>query len=240
MWSQQVVWWFFGINEGKLAYILLKRAAFLCLEWTSNSIKSYESLSAFRKFSLLCGPISPVLNLEMSSTARFFCGNAIYGCSGLGNCRMLNFLSIAFCVIDLISMLITWNHYITNIFRINLSRYFVFVYMPTFSTVRISHNFVSVAFCVIDLISTLIRWNHSITNIFRITLSRDLVFVSIPTFSSVRISNKIVKCSHRPPKIENQHGRHIYDEVNRKFAITFWFFKIETWFKCPSPYFRQQ
>ena len=56
--------------------------------------------------SLLCGPISPVVNLEMSSTARFFCGNAIYGCSGLGNCRMLNFLSIAFCVIDLISILI--------------------------------------------------------------------------------------------------------------------------------------
>ena len=56
--------------------------------------------------SLLCGPISPVVNLEMLSTARFFCGNAIYGCSGLGNCRMLNFLSIAFGVIDLISMLI--------------------------------------------------------------------------------------------------------------------------------------
>ena len=56
--------------------------------------------------SLLCGPISPVVNLEMSSTARFFCGNAIYGCSGLGNCRMLKFLSIAFFVIDLISMLI--------------------------------------------------------------------------------------------------------------------------------------
>ena len=30
----------------------------------------------------------------------------IYGCSGLGNCRMLNVLFIAFCVIDLISMLI--------------------------------------------------------------------------------------------------------------------------------------
>ena len=59
-----------------------------------------------RAYSLLWGPISPVVNLEMSSTARFFCGNAIYGCSGLGNCRMLNFLSIAFCVIDLISMLI--------------------------------------------------------------------------------------------------------------------------------------
>ena len=56
--------------------------------------------------SLLCGPISPVVNLEMSSTARFFCGNAIYGFSGLGNCRMLNFVSIAFCVIDLINMLI--------------------------------------------------------------------------------------------------------------------------------------
>ena len=161
-------------------------------------------------FSLLCGPIPSVVNLEMSSTAMFFCGNAIYGCSGLGNCRMITFLSIAFCVIDLISMLIRWNHSITNIFRINISRYFVFVSMPTFSTVRISHNFLSVAFCVIELISTLIRLNHSITNIFRIKLSRDLVFVSIPTFSSVRISNKIVKYSHRPPKIENQHGRHIY------------------------------
>ena len=37
---------------------------------------------------------------------KVFCGNAIYGCSGLGHCRMLNFVSIAFCVIDLISMLI--------------------------------------------------------------------------------------------------------------------------------------
>ena len=78
-----------------------------------------------------------VVNLEMSSTASFFCRNAIYGCSGLGNCRMLNFLSIAFCVIDLISMLIRWTHSITNIFRINLFRYFVFVSMPTFSTVII-------------------------------------------------------------------------------------------------------
>ena len=93
--------------------------------------------------------------------------------------------------------------------------------MLTFSTVRISNNFLSIAFCVIDLISMLIRRNHSITNIFRIKLSRNLVVVYIPTFSSVRISNKIVKYSHRPPKIENQHGRHIYDEVNRKFAITF-------------------
>ena len=61
-----------------------------------------------------------------------------------------------------------------------------------------------------DLISRLIRRNHSITNIFRIKLSRDLVFVSIPTFSLVRISNKLVKYSHRPPKVENQHGGHIY------------------------------
>ena len=53
--------------------------------------------------SLLCGPsYPPVVNLEMFSTARFFDGNAIYGCSGLGNCRMLNKLCIAFCVIDLI------------------------------------------------------------------------------------------------------------------------------------------
>ncbi len=131
-------------------------------------------------------------------------------------------------------MPIRWNHSITNIFRIKLSRYFVFVSIPTISTVRISNNFSSIAFCVIDLISTVIRWNHEYLS----ELSRDLVFVSIPTFSSVRISNKIVKYSHRPPKIENQHGRH--DEVNRKFAINFWFFKIETWFKCPSPYFRQQ
>ena len=145
----------------------------------------------------------------MSSTARFYCGNAIYGCSGLGNCRMLNILSIAFCIIYLISMLIRWHHSITNIFRIKLSRYFVSVSMPTFSTVRISTIFLSVACCVIELSSMLIRWNHSITNIFRIKLFRDLVFVYIPTFSSVRNSNKIVKYSHRPPKIENQHGRHI-------------------------------
>ena len=57
-------------------------------------------------YSLLCGPISPVVNLEMSSTVRFYYGNAIYGCSGLGNCRMLNFLSGAFFLIGLISMII--------------------------------------------------------------------------------------------------------------------------------------
>ena len=65
-------------------------------------------------------------------------------------------------------------------------------------------------------------------SICRIKLSRDLVFMSIPTLSSVRISNKIVKYSNRPPKIENEHGRHIYDEENNKFAITFQFFQIET------------
>ena len=59
---------------------------------------------------------------------------------------MLIFLSIAFCVIDLISMLIRRNHSITNIVRIKLSRYFVFVSMPTFSTVRISNNCVSIDF----------------------------------------------------------------------------------------------
>ena len=31
--------------------------------------------------SLLCGPISPVVNLEISSTVRFYNGNAMYGCS---------------------------------------------------------------------------------------------------------------------------------------------------------------
>ena len=71
-----------------------------------SGAQALVSLVEYRVISLLCGPISPVVNLEMSSTARFFCGNAIYGCSGLGNCRMLKFLSIAFCVIDLISMLI--------------------------------------------------------------------------------------------------------------------------------------
>ena len=79
----------------------------------------------------------------------------------------------------------------------------------------------SIAFCVIDLINMLIRRNHSIPNNVHIKLPRDFVFVSIPTVSTVRISNKIVKYSHRPPKIE-------YDEVNRKFAISFQFFKIET------------
>ena len=80
----------------------------------------------------------------------------------------------------------------------------------------------------IDLVSMLIRLNHSITNIFRIKQSRDFVFVSIPTFSTVRISNKIVKYSHRPPQIENQHGRHARDEINRKIALTSQFVKIET------------
>ena len=69
---------------------------------------------------------------------------------------MLTFLSIAFCVIDLISMLIRLNHSITNIFRIKLSRYFVFVSMPTFSTVRISNNVLSIVCCVLDLITMLI------------------------------------------------------------------------------------
>ena len=62
--------------------------------------------SLFCRFSLLCGPISHVVNLEMSSTVRFYDGNAIYGCSGLGNCRMLKNLSGAFVLIGLISMLI--------------------------------------------------------------------------------------------------------------------------------------
>ena len=70
---------------------------------------------------------------------------------------MLIFLSIEFCVTDLISMLIRLNNSITNIFRIKLSRYFVFVSMPTFSTVRISNNILSIYLCVIDLISMLIR-----------------------------------------------------------------------------------
>ena len=70
---------------------------------------------------------------------------------------MLNFLSVAFCVIDIISMLIRLNHSITNIFRSNLSRYFVSVSMPTLSTVRIPNNCLSIEFCLIDLISMLIR-----------------------------------------------------------------------------------
>ena len=49
-----------------------------------------------------------------------------------------NLLSIAFCVIDLISMLIRRNHSITNIFRFKLSRDLVFVSIPTFSSVRIT------------------------------------------------------------------------------------------------------
>ena len=72
----------------------------------------------------------------------FLCVNAIYGCSGLGNCRMLTCLSKSFCVIDLISMLIMSYHSITNIFRIELSRDFVVVFIPTFSTIRISNKMV--------------------------------------------------------------------------------------------------
>ena len=63
-------------------------------------------LQSMARISLLCGPISPVVNLEMSSTVRVYDGNAIYGCSGLGNCRMLKKLSGAFFLIGLISMLI--------------------------------------------------------------------------------------------------------------------------------------
>ena len=100
------------------------------------------------------------------STVRFFDGYAIYGCSGLGNCRMLIFLSGAFFLIGLICMLI--------------------------------------------------RWNHLITYIFRFKLHRDFVLVSIPTFTTVRISNKIVKNSHRPPRIENQHGRHIWSKSKNR------------------------
>ena len=81
----------------------------------------------------------------------------LYGCSGPGYCRMLIFLSIAFCVIDLIIMLIRRNHSITNSFHIKLTRDFVFWFIPTFSTVRISNNIFSIAFCVIDVISILIR-----------------------------------------------------------------------------------
>ena len=80
-------------------------------------IGSDKIMKAVPEHSLLCGPISPVVNLEMSSTARFSCGNAIYGCSGLVNCHMLIFLSIAFVLIGLISLLIMWNHSITNIFQ---------------------------------------------------------------------------------------------------------------------------
>ena len=54
---------------------------------------------------------------------------------------MLNFLSITFCVIDLITMLIRRNHSTTNNFNIKLSRDFVFVSIPTFSTVRISNDY---------------------------------------------------------------------------------------------------
>ena len=54
---------------------------------------------------------------------------------------MLKCLSIAFCVIDLISMLIRRNHSITNNFHIKLPGDFVFVSIPTFSTVKISNNY---------------------------------------------------------------------------------------------------
>ena len=50
-------------------------------------------------------PCSEPRNVEYG---KVFCGNAIYGYSGLGNCLMLNSLSIAFSVIDLINMLIRW------------------------------------------------------------------------------------------------------------------------------------
>ena len=120
---------------------LKKRPVAIGDDNSGRPVTHREITEVLLQHSLLCGPISAVVNLEMSSTARFFDGNAIYGCPGLGNCRMLNFVSIAFCVIDLISMLIRRNHSITNNFHIKLSRNFVFVSMPTFSTVRISNNY---------------------------------------------------------------------------------------------------
>ena len=120
-------------------------------------------------------------------------------------------------------ILIRWNHSITNIFRSFPDTSFLCL-CQQFQQSGSQIKFLSIALCVIDLVIMLIRWNHSITNICRIKLSRYLFFMSIPTLSSVRISNKMVKYSHWPPKIENQHGRHIYDEENHKFAITFQFF----------------
>ena len=71
----------------------------VAMRLTKKATDRPTSHHSFDVYSLLCGPISPVVNLEMSSTVRFYDGNAIYGCSGLGNCRMLNFLSGAFYVL---------------------------------------------------------------------------------------------------------------------------------------------
>ena len=86
---------------------------------------------------MLCGPHLPCSEPRNAEYYKFFDGNAIYGCSGLGNCRMQNFVSMVFCVIGLIRR----NHSITNNFHIKLSRDFVFVTIPTFSTVMISNNY---------------------------------------------------------------------------------------------------
>ena len=63
---------------------------------------------------MLCGPISLVVNLEMSSTGSF----CVWKCNiWVLRTRKLpdaKFLSIAFWVIDLINMLIRRNHLITN------------------------------------------------------------------------------------------------------------------------------
>ena len=54
--------------------------------------------------------LASLVNLEMLSTVRLYVGNAIYGSSGVRNCRMLICKCLAFFVIDLISMLIRSNH----------------------------------------------------------------------------------------------------------------------------------
>ena len=57
-------------------------------------------------YSLLCGPISPVVTQEMSSTARF-CVEMQYMVAQDYETADAIFLSISFSVIDLISMLVS-------------------------------------------------------------------------------------------------------------------------------------
>ena len=100
-------------------------------------------------YSLLCGPISPVVNLKMSSTARFF----LWKC----NIWVLRTRKLAFCVIDLITMLIS---------KITQSRITSLLSYPEPSLLCLYPHFhllgsqkiiISIAFCVIDLLSMLIK-----------------------------------------------------------------------------------
>jgi hypothetical protein len=79
----------------------------------------------------------------MLSTARFYVRSTIYRSQGLRNCRMLIYICWAFCIIDLISILIRSNHSIRDIFLSKSHRDFILVSRPMFLTLRNLSNIVS-------------------------------------------------------------------------------------------------